>query len=117
MAADTPPPTHDRRYRSKSNYDSCLLTPMGRDDDGTVIDVTHVIDAVLVGLLAFFAVIAADVLPSMLAGNPVFLTTTEIMARMPTAGVAFGLAFVFQWLRARGIDVLEAYRKFKDSLP
>jgi len=90
---------------------------MGRDDDGAVIDVTHVIDAVLVGLLTFFAVIAVDVIPSLALGNPVFLTTTEIMIRVPTAAVAFGLAFVFQWLRARGIDVLEAYQKFKEGLP
>lgn len=101
---------------STTNYDACLIPPMGRNDE-TTIQTQHVIDATLVGLLAFAAVILADVLPGLLSANPTFLTTTEILSRIPTALVAFLLAFVFQWLRARGLDVVAAYRKFKDSLP
>jgi hypothetical protein len=50
-------------------------------------------------------------------GNVVYLSVSDIIHRTPTGIVAFGLTFVFQWARARGIDVLAAYRRFKDSLP
>jgi len=88
---------------------------MGRDDE--LIRFEHVVDAVLVGLLVFFAVILGDAITSLASGTFVYLTIDEILARMPTGLVAFGLTFVFQWLRARGIDVLDAYRRFKESLP
>jgi hypothetical protein len=77
----------------------------------------HVVDALLVGLLVFFAVILGDLLPSLLTGEFAYLTVSQITARVPTAGIAFGLTFVFQWLRARGIDVLAAYKRFKEALP
>lgn len=96
-------------------YASCLITPMSDDDHA--IHLAHLIDALLVGLLVFFAVILGDLLPGLLTGKFVYLTPAEIIARIPTAGIAFGLTFVFQWLRARGIDVLAAYRKAKDALP
>ena len=91
---------------------------MSRDDDGTThFEVTHVIDAGLVGALVFFAVVLGDVLTGLAAGNFVYLSTSDILARLPTAAVAFGLTFVFQWARARGIDILAAYRTFKENLP
>jgi len=89
---------------------------MSNDGDGLV-NLAQVIDALLVGLLVFFAVILGDLIPAYLTGNPTYLTTAEIVARMPTGIIAMGLAFIFQWLRARGIDVLDAYRRFKDNLP
>lgn len=103
---------HTRHSRPDSSgcYDNCLITPMGRNGE-TLIRTEHIIDAALVGLLVFFAVILGDVLTAFLAGNPAYLTVDEIAARTPTGLVAFGLTFVFQWLRARGIDVLQLLNK------
>lgn len=119
MATDTSPPhSHDRTSTDTdriNRYASCLITPMS--DDDRQIHAAHVIDAVLVGLLFFFATILGDVLPALLTGQGAYLTVEEIMLRLPTAGIAFGLTFVFQWLRARGVDILAAYRKFKENLP
>lgn len=86
-------------------YSNCLVTPMGRNGDPHI-RVEHVIDAALVGLLAFAAVILVDVVPALLAGQPVFLTPEQILARVPTAVMAFLLTFVAMWARARGLDVL-----------
>jgi len=107
------PRTHDKP--SSTDYSNCLITPMS--SDSPLVRPEHVIDALLVGLLAFFGVLLADVLTGLAQGNVVYLTVSDIAARTPTGVVAFGLTFVFQWARARGIDVLAAYRKFKDSLP
>lgn len=86
-------------------------------DDSRGFHLAHVVDALLVGFLVFFAVILGDLLPRLLAGKFAYLTINEITARLPTAGIAFGLTFVFQWLRARGVDVLAAYQRFKEELP
>lgn len=84
---------------------------MNRDDDQPPFRTEHVIDAALVGLLAFSAVILADVLPALLSGNPVWLTPSEIFYRIPTAAVGSLLAFAFMWARARGIDALVLLRR------
>ena len=114
------PPTHqspqsDRERNRIDKYASCLITPMSDDSRG--FHLAHVVDALLVGLLVFFAVILGDLLPSLLAGEFAYLTVAEITARVPTAAIGFGLVFVFQWLRARGVDVLAAYQRFKEALP
>lgn len=110
----SPPPTDPDTNRIEK-YASCLITPMSDDSQG--FHIAHVVDALLVGLLVFFAVILGDLLPSLIAGEFAYLTVAEITARIPTAGIAFGLTFVFQWLRARGVDVLAAYERFKEALP
>jgi len=113
------PPTHSQSPTDEPNridkYASCLITPMSDDTQG--FHVAHVVDALLVGLLVFFAVILGDLLPGLFAGDFAYLTVAEITARVPTAAIAFGLTFVFQWLRARGVDVLAAYKRFKEALP
>jgi hypothetical protein len=109
-------PRHDPDESNRiQKYASCLITPMSKDTHG--FHLAHVVDALLVGLLVFFAVILGDLLPSLLAGEFAYLTIAEITQRIPTAAIAFGLTFVFQWLRARGIDVLAAYKRFKEALP
>jgi len=108
--------SHQNRTESRiEQYATCLITPMSDDSKG--IHRAHVIDALLVGLLAFAAIILGDVLGGLLAGRIVYLTWSEIVARTPTAAIAFLLTFAFQWLRARGVDVLAAYRRFKEGLP
>lgn len=109
------PPTDTDESNRIQKYASCLITPMSSDSRG--FHLAHVVDALLVGLLVFFAVILGDLLPSLLAGDFAYLTVEQITKRVPTAGIAFGLTFVFQWLRARGIDVLAAYKRFKEALP
>jgi len=108
----------DRRpwgeYRDWGHHTRCLLKPMGGNGDDRLVYPEHVVDATLVGILAFAAVILADVLPTLLSGDPVFLTAGEILARAPTAALSFLLAFAFMWLRARGIDALAVLR---DVLP
>jgi len=117
MAATNQPHSSatDRR-RTDTDYTSCLITPMGRDGE-PLVQARHLIDAVLVGLLVFFAVILGDALTALAQGRFVYLSGAEIAARTPTGLVAFGLTFVFQFLRARGLDVLDAYYRFKESLP
>jgi len=83
-------------------YANCLVTPMADK-----IRKAHVIDAVLVAGIVFFAVILGDVLLSITNGQPAYLTTQEITSRIPTAAIAFGLTFFVQAARARGIDILE----------
>ena len=91
---------------------------MTKDDAGDRhFEVAHLIDAALVATLVFFATILGGGLPNLLAGEVVYLSVSEILLRVPTAAIAFGLTFVFQWARARGIDVLAAYRRFKEGLP
>lgn len=107
-------PSDDKPNRIQK-YASCLITPMSSDSRG--FHLAHVVDALLVGLLVFFAVILGDLLPALLTGEFAYLTVEQIVARVPTAAIGFGLVFVFQWARARGIDVLAAYRTLKEGLP
>lgn len=101
MAADAHHPDRDDQQ-----HKHCLIKPMGRNGD-PLVETKHLIDAALVGLLVFFSVILGDLLPALANGQVAYLTIDEIIRRTPTGLVAFGLTFVFQWLRARGIDVLE----------
>jgi hypothetical protein len=107
------PPTHSQSPTDEPNridkYASCLITPMSDDTQG--FHVAHVVDALLVGLLVFFAVILGDLLPGLFAGDFAYLTVSEITARVPTAAIAFMLVFVFQWARARGIDIVNTFRE------
>lgn len=89
---------------------------MGGDDE-QLIRAEHVIDAALIGLLVYCAVILGDILPALFAGQGTYLTWADISVRTPTGVIGGVLAFVFQWLRARGIDVIAAYRRFKDAMP
>jgi hypothetical protein len=82
---------------------------MSNDTQG--FHVAHVVDALLVGLLVFFAVILGDLLPGLFAGDFAYLTVAEIVARVPTAAIAFMLVFLFQWARARGIDIVNTFRE------
>lgn len=102
----TEQPRHSTASSTDTDHSNCLLTPMGRNGDPPI-QAQHVIDAALVGTLTFTAVILVDVIPALLAGQAAFLTPAEIVARAPTAAIGALLAFVFQWLRARGIDALE----------
>lgn len=92
------------------SYGRCLIKPMGRNGD-PLVRLEHILDAVLVAAIVFFAVVLGDVLLSLLGGEPAYLTLTDIVDRSPTAVIAFGLTFFFQWARARGIDVLEWWRR------
>jgi len=89
---------------------------MGRDGE-PLVEARHLIDAVLVGLLVFFAVLLGDALTALAQGRFVYLSTSEIVARTPTGILSFFMTFLFQFLRARGLDVLDAYYRFKESLP
>ena len=93
-------------------HEWCLITPMGRNGD-PLIRAEHVLDATAVAGIVFFAMILGDVLLSVTSGQPAYLTTADILERVPTAGIAFGLAFFFMWARARGLDVLEWWAKFR----
>jgi len=114
MAATNQPHSSatDRR-RTDTDYHDCLITPMGRDGE-PLVQARHLIDAVLVGLLVFFAVILGDALTALAQGRFVYLSGAEIAARTPTGIIACLLAFVFQWIRARGLDVLDAWNDFKN---
>ena len=90
-------------------YRACLIKPMS--SDSSLVRAEHVIDAALVGLLAFSAVMLVDVLPALASGSPVWLTPTDVVERVPTAVVAFLLTFAFQWARARGIDALDVLHR------
>ena len=94
----------------RSKYRWCLVKPMGRDGDPPIRG-EHIIDATLVSGIVFFAVILGDVLISLSTGTAAYLTTADIIERIPTAVIAFGLTFFFQAARARGIDVLEKARR------
>lgn len=54
--------------------------------------------------------VLVDVLPSLLTGDPVFLTPEQITRRLPTALIAFALAMATQWARARGVDAMATIR-------
>jgi hypothetical protein len=79
---------------------------MTSDENGSpVVHLEHVVDAVIVAALAFFVVLAGDVVPAILAGEGARLTAQQIAARIPLAVAMFGLTFFAQWARARGIEL------------
>lgn len=92
----------DRRDRQSELelYKNLLITPMNRQEGEPLIDKRHILDALIVAFVVFFSVLLGDIV---LTGD-FYLTTPEIFRRLPTAGIAFGLTFMAQWARARGLD-------------
>lgn len=91
-----------------SKYRDCLIKPMGNDGGGSLIHTEHIVDAALVAGIVFFAVILGEIWTS---GTLVYLSLDDIVSRIPTAVIAFGLTFFVQWARGRGIDVLGRLRE------
>jgi len=111
MATEPTHPLHDQDGPT-DKYSNCIVQPMTKTEDGEpTIRLRHVIDAALVAGIVFFAVILGDLLPTLLGGQNGYLTVREIMARLPTAGIAFGLTFAAQFARARGIELLAFARR------
>lgn len=69
---------------------------------------THLIDAAIVAGIVFFSVLGADALMNLANGEAVFLTVDQVARRAITGGVAFGLTFLAQWGRYRGIKMRAA---------
>lgn len=100
------PPTQRSRSTTREKYRDCLITPMTSDSNGKpLIKAEHLMDAFLVACVVLFSFILGDVFFSWVAGNPAYLTTDEILTRVPTAAVGAALTFFAQWLRARGIEL------------
>ena len=80
---------------------------MSRDDNGDgIIDVTHIIDALIVAGIVFFSVIGGDALLAFGTNDSILLTFDQIIRRLLTAGIAFGMVFLAQWARYRGIKLM-----------
>lgn len=102
----TMPGKEDGNDWLNSKYTNLLIKPMSRDDSATI-RVEHVVDAGLVAAIVFFAILLGDIYST---GFPTYVTIEDLIARMPTAIIAFFLTFFAQWARARGIDVLGRFR-------
>ena len=103
MATRHPLSPFERATESLDDYANCLIKPMGRKGE-QLIRWQHVLDAILVAFIVFFAVILGDVVITIPNGG-VYLSVADIVQRIPTAIMAFFLTFFAQWGRARGLDV------------
>lgn len=78
------------------------------DADDPLVSVRHVIDAVIVAGIVFFAVLLGDAMTALLNGGELYLSVHDVKARIVSAALAFAMTFLTQWARARGIEFKEA---------
>lgn len=93
----------------ENKYRYCLIKPMGANGDDGLVDGQRVIDAFLVGLIVFSATFVMDVWPTLFTVQPLYLSASDFLTRLPTALMGALFAFAFQWARARGIKLLEQF--------
>lgn len=88
----------------EADYGGCLFKPMTENGEGKpIVEPTHVLDAFIVAGIVFFSVLIGDALINIYIGNSVLVTVQDVAQRLVTAGLAFGLTFLVQWARYRGI--------------
>lgn len=87
-------------------WHNCLVKPMSENGAGTpLVKGQHILDAGIVAGIVFFSVLGGDVVLTAINGGEVLLTADTVTARLLTAGIAFGLTFLAQWARYRGIKL------------
>lgn len=92
---------------SNGEYAGCIITPMTSKDGKPLVKVVHIVDALIVGGIVFISLLLGSTLPEIFAGNVEYISYVELRARFLTASLAFGLTFLAQWARYRGIQFLK----------
>lgn len=96
----------DARTPGSDRYTGCIITPMTENGDGNPeFKLVHLVDALIVGGIAFFTMLIGAELPAIVLGQESYVTMQEVMSRAVTASIAFALTFLAQWARYRGIQI------------
>lgn len=88
-------------------YAACVITPMTTDDEGNpILHPVHLVDATIVGGIVFFSVLLGQSVLAVVTGQGPYLSIEDVYRRLLTAGLGFGLTFLAQWARYRGIQLI-----------
>lgn len=110
----TEPSNVDSEY-CNGEYAGCIITPMSSKDGKPLVKIVHVVDALIVGGIVFISLLLGATVPQLFAGNIEYIGYAEIRARFLTALLAFGLTFLAQWARYRGIQFLKIRNRGGDE--
>lgn len=98
-----------RTQSPPDEYDRCLIKPMTEQDGEPLIEPVHLVDATIVAGVVFFSLLLGDAIPALLVSEGAYITAQDILRRLPTAAIAFGLVTLAQWARYRGVQLRSAF--------